>query len=250
MADPSEKVPLLQMKNIHKWFGKVHALKGVDLTVDAGEVVAVIGDNGAGKSTLIKILVGLFPMNSGSILWEGKEVAIKSIADSRKLGIEPVYQTQAVVDCLSVADNVFLGREPVKKLGPFSFVDKKAMTHHTDELTKKLGLRIATTDQEVRFCSGGERQGVAIARAMHHQASLTILDEPVTALSMKGTSQVMEFVRQLKQKDIGVIIIEHNIAHAHSVADRFVIMSRGKVKVDITKEETTLSALEDMMMNL
>lgn len=250
MAGQEDKIPLLQMKNIHKWFGKVHALKGVDLTVDAGEVVAVIGDNGAGKSTLIKILVGLFPMNSGTILWNGEEIKIRSITDSRKLGIEPVYQTQAVVDCLSVADNVFLGREPVKKLGPFSFVDKKTQTARTEELTNKLGLNIATTEQEVRFCSGGERQGVAIARAMYHQASLTILDEPVTALSMKGTSQVMEFIKQLKKKNIGVIIIEHNIAHAHSVADRFVIMSRGKVKVDVTKEETTLAALEDMMMNL
>lgn len=250
MAGPVKNVPLLQMKNIHKWFGKVHALRGVDLTVDAGEVVAVIGDNGAGKSTLIKILVGLFPMNSGSIVWKGEEVSIGSITDSRNLGIEPVYQTQAVVDCLSVADNVFLGREPVRKFGPFSFVDKKAITSYTEELTKKLGLNIATTEQEVRFCSGGERQGVAIARAMHHQASLTILDEPVTALSMKGTSQVMEFVRQLKKKNIGVIIIEHNIAHAHSVADRFVIMSRGKVKVDVAKEKTTLAALEDIMMNL
>jgi simple sugar transport system ATP-binding protein len=250
MENVSGNAPLLQMKSIHKYFGKVHALQGVDLTVDAGEVVAVIGDNGAGKSTLIKILVGLIPKNSGTIYWKGEKVEINSIADSRRLGIEPVYQTQAVVDCMSVSNNVFLGREPVKKFGPFRFIDHEVMTTHSEELTRRLGLNIATTEQELRFCSGGERQGVAIARAMYYQASLTILDEPVTALSLKGTKQVIEFVQQLKKKNIGVIIIEHNIGHAHQVADRFVIMSRGKVKVNVRKEDTTLAALEDMTMNL
>ncbi len=250
MEKDDTRPPLLHMHSIHKYFGKVHALRGVDLTVDSGEVVAVIGDNGAGKSTLIKILVGLIPMNSGKIYWKGEEVSINSITDSRKLGIEPVYQTQAVVDCLSVSNNVFLGREPVKKFGPFRFIDREVMRSNTEELTRRLGLSIATTDQEVRFCSGGERQGVAIARAMYYQAALTILDEPVTALSLKGTRQVIEFVQQLKKKNIGVIIIEHNIGHAYQVADRFVIMSKGKVHTDVRKEDVTLDDVEDITMNL
>ncbi|MBN1834356.1 MAG: sugar ABC transporter ATP-binding protein [Spirochaetales bacterium] len=250
MNEAGNGKPLLEMRNVHKWFGKVRALCGVDLIVDRGEVVAIIGDNGAGKSTLMKILVGLIPMNEGEILWEGTPVRIRSIQDSRQLGIEPVYQDQAVVNCMSVANNVFLGREPVKKFGPFRFLDLKTMRDRSEALTRKLGLNISTVDQEVRFCSGGERQGVAISRAMYHEARLTILDEPIAALSVKGTKQVLEFIEQLKLKDIGVIVIEHNIGHAYRVADRFVIMSRGRVVANVRKEEVTLAALEDMTISM
>ncbi len=242
--------PLLRMENIHKYFGKVHALAGVDVEVNAGEVVGIIGDNGAGKSTLIKILVGLIPMNEGKIYWKGEEVEINSIDDSRKLGIEAVYQDQAVVDCLSVAKNVFLGREPTKSIGPFRFLDLQKMRTHTAVLTQKLGLDISTVEQEVRFCSGGERQGVAITRAMYHEAALTILDEPITALSLKGTKQVIEFVKHLKERNIGVIVISHNIGHVYTVADRFTLMSKGKIMVNIEKNEVSLSSLEDMLVGL
>ena len=241
---------LLKMENIHKWFGKVHALDGVDVEVNKGEVVGIIGDNGAGKSTLIKILVGLIPKNKGKIYWKGEEVEIRSIDDSRKLGIEAVYQDQAVVDCLSVAKNVFLGRELTKNIGPFKFMDLQKMRDQTAELTHKLGLDIATVEQEVRFCSGGERQGVAITRAMYYEASLTILDEPITALSLKGTKQVIEFVKRLKQRNIGVIVISHNIGHVYSVADRFILMSKGRKMVDIEKKGITQSSLEEMLIGL
>lgn len=245
-----QNLPLLQMKNIHKWFGKVHALKGVDIEVKEGEVVGIIGDNGAGKSTLIKILVGLIPKNDGEIFWKGQEVEINSIDDSRKLGIEAVYQDQAVVDCLSVANNIFLGREITKNYGPFRLLNLKRMRKETEELTKQLGLDIATVDQEVRFCSGGERQGVAITRAMHFKAKLTILDEPVTALSLRGTKQVLNFVKHLKENNIGVIFISHNIGHAYSVADRFILMSKGKKMLNIKKETVSLADLEDKLLNL
>ena len=250
MSEVAQAATLLQMRGIQKWFGKVHALRGVDLSVDYGEVVAVIGDNGAGKSTLIKILVGLIPMNDGRILWQGSPVTIRSIQDSRALGIEAVYQDQAVVDAMSVADNVFLGREPEIRFGPFRFLDRRLMHRQTESLTRRLGLNISSPDQEMRFCSGGERQGVAISRAMHHEAQLTILDEPVAALSLKGTNQVLEFIEQLKRKNIGVIVIEHNLGHAFRVADRFVIMSHGAVVADVMKRDTTLAELETTTLTL
>ncbi len=242
--------PLLKMENIHKWYGKVHALQGVDIELHAGEAIGIIGDNGAGKSTLIKILVGLIPKNEGNIYWKGNTVDITSIDDSRRIGIEAVYQDQAVVDCLSVSKNVFLGRELTKKVGPFRFLDARRMREQTEQLTQKLSLDIATVDQEVRFCSGGERQGVAIARAMYYEAALTILDEPITALSLKGTKQVLEFVTHLKERNIGVIVISHNIGHVYSVADRFILMSKGKKVVDVEKDSITLTDLEDMLMGL
>jgi len=250
MTTEMENTPLLKMKNIHKWYGKVHALQGVDIELHAGEAIGIIGDNGAGKSTLIKILVGLIPKNEGNIYWKGNEVEITSIDDSRRIGIEAVYQDQAVVDCLSVSKNVFLGRELTKKVGPFHFLDTRRMREQTEELTQKLSLDIATVDQEVRFCSGGERQGVAIARAMYYEAELTILDEPITALSLKGTKQVVEFVTHLKERNIGVIVISHNIGHVYSVADRFILMSKGKKMVDLKKDSVTLAALEDMLVGL
>lgn len=194
MTESESKHPLLEMSNIQKWFGNVHAIAGVDLTVNSGEVVAIIGDNGAGKSTLIKILVGLISKNGGTIRWEGEEVEINSIHDSRRLGIEPVYQDQAVVDGLSVYKNIYMGRELTKGFGPIKRLDVKRMSEESEKLTKKLGLNIASANQEVRFCSGGERQGVAIARAMCFEAKLTILDEPITALSLKEIKQVMKFI--------------------------------------------------------
>jgi simple sugar transport system ATP-binding protein len=151
---------------------------------------------------------------------------------------------------MSVASNIFLGREPVVKYGPFSFIDRKLMTEQTKILTEKLGLNIASVDQEVRFCSGGERQGVAISRVMYHQAKLTVLDEPVAALSVKGTNQVLDLIEQLKRKKVGVIVIEHNIGHAYRVADRFIIMSKGEVVANMRKDDVTLSELEDITLKL
>lgn len=250
MPQKTDKNHLLRLCNIHKWFGKVHAVNGVDLTVDAGEVVAIIGDNGAGKSTLIKMLVGLIPMNEGDIFWEGERVKINTIEDSRRIGIEPLYQDQAVVDCMKVYQNVFLGRELVKRYGPFKFLDIPKMRKESEHYTRKLGLNISSPDQELRFCSGGERQGVAIARAMCFKAKLTILDEPIAALSVKGVRQVINYIHELKESNVGVIVIEHNLGHAFAVADRFVIMSRGQIVKDVKKSETTLQDLEETTIHL
>lgn len=241
--------PLLRMENIHKWFEKVHALKGVDFEVNAGEVVALIGDNGAGKSTLMHILVGFVTPNKGKIYLRGKEVNIYSPSDARKLGIEMVYQDTATIGSMSVMQNIFLDREKIKSIGPIKIIDKKKMKNESEKLTKILGLRIASPDQEVRFCSGGERQGIAISRAMYFKAKVVILDEPIAALSIKGAEKVMSFMRELKNKNIAVIIIVHDLSKGYSIADRFVILSLGRKIADIRKKETSIDELRDVLVS-
>ncbi len=233
----------IRAENIHKWYGSVHALRGVDLEVNPGEVVGLLGDNGAGKSTLIKILTGVISKNKGKIYWDGKEVEISSVNGARRLGIETVYQDQAVINDMSVAQNIFLGRELKKRVGPIEILDKEKMGEEARKISEYLGLAIATPDQEVRFCSGGERQGVAIARAIYFKAKLIILDEPTTALSVQGAERVLNFVRQLKKDGIASIVITHNVHHVYPVSDRFVIMSRGEVVARVEKREISKSEL-------
>src|SRR6056297_2794510 len=183
--------PILQMHNVHKWFGNIHAVAGVDVTIDHDEVVGLVGDNGAGKSRLIKMISGVLKPTEGEIFINGEKVNISSVDKARDLGIETVHQTQAVAEDRSVADNIFLGRELVTNFGPLKVLDRKQMRAISERLTQELGLDIPSPDHEVRFCSGGERQGVAIARAMYFKARLVILDEPTTALSVRGRDQVL-----------------------------------------------------------
>ena len=235
---------LLQVKGIHKWYGKVHALKGVDLSVHKGEAVALIGDNGAGKSTLIKIISGVMPPTEGKIFVEGEEVNIDSVYTARKLGIETVHQDRTVIGDLDVTKNIFITREAKKSFGPFKILDSKRMKQEAKKLTEKLGLKIASPDQEVRFCSGGERQGVAIARAMHFQSKLVILDEPTTALSAIGVRRVLSFIKRLKEENIGIIYITHNLHNGYQIADRFVVMTQGEVAANMPKDSVTVADLE------
>jgi len=202
------------MENIHKFYGSVHALKGVDFEVGINEIVGLVGDNGAGKSTLVEIIAGSIPKSSGKIFVKGKEVEITSVKAARELGIEMVYQDQAVVETMSVAKNIFLGRELLKP-GLIKLLDMGGMKKEAERITKSLGLNIASPDQEVRFCSGGERQGVAISRAMYFKAELVILDEPTAALSIVGVQRVLEFIRQLKDSGASVILISHNLYHVY-----------------------------------
>jgi len=235
--------PQLSTVDIHKWYGSVHALNGVNFEVYPGEIIGLLGDNGAGKSTLVKILSGAIPKNRGAIYWEGKQTEISSVYEARKLGIETVYQDQAVVNDMSVAQNIFLGRELKKRIGIVEILDKKRMEKKAAEITQYLGLQIATPKQEVRFCSGGERQGIAIARAIFFKAKLIILDEPTTALSVRGSEVVLNFVTQLKTKGISSIIVTHNVYHAYSIADRFVIMSMGEIVDDVSRNDITQNQL-------
>ena len=240
-----EEASLLEAKEIHKWFAKVHAVSGVSFTIRRGESVGLIGDNGAGKSTLIKVLSGYHRPDKGEVFIEGKKVKIDFPARARALGIETVYQEQALVDLMSVARNMFMGREPVKRAG---FLHKKKM-HECMGVLHQMGLSIKSPDVIVRYLSGGEKQGVAIARAMYFEAKLVILDEPTRALSVKEAQTVLDFIGQLRQENVSVIFITHNLHHVYSVVERFLIMRKGKLVEDVKKEETSVEQLTEVLIH-
>lgn len=236
---------LAEMRNIHKWYGKVHAVDGMSLAVNKGEILSLLGDNGAGKSSLIKILSGYHRPDEGEIFIEGEKVNMNSPSDANALGIETVYQEQALVDVMSVARNFYMGREPVKRAG---FLDKQKMDECMIPL-RALGLSIKSPDLMVKNLSGGEKQGAAIARAMHFKAKLVILDEPTRALAVKEVERVLDFVKGLKKANIAAIFITHTLQHAYSIADRFVIMNKGKKINEFNKEETSLEEITDILMH-
>lgn len=234
------KPSLAEMRGIHKWFGKNHAVNDVNLTLKRGEIVGIVGDNGAGKSTLIKILAGSHRADEGEIFIGGQKVKINSPSDARALKIETVYQEQALVDLMNVRKNIFMGREPVKRAG---FLDKKKMDEESTRILKDMGLSIKSSDTAIMSLSGGEKQGVVIARAMYFDAKLVILDEPTIALSIKEVQKVLNFVRRLKKRGISVIFITHNLYHVYPVADRFCVMRRGKLVVDVRKKNISIGKL-------
>lgn len=244
-ANSGNSEVLLKMEGIHKWFGKVHALKGVDFEVKKGEVVGLVGDNGAGKSTLIKVISGYHRANEGKIYWGGEEVKISSPKDSRALGVETLYQEQALAPHLSIARNVFMGREPSSRLG---FMDKQTMNTESMEALASIGLHLRSPDVMVSTLSGGERQGVAIARAIHFEAKMVILDEPTIALSVKEVQEVLDFVQELKEKGIAVIIIAHNLYHIFSVADRIVVIAHGQELANMQTKDTTVDQLSKIIV--
>jgi simple sugar transport system ATP-binding protein len=243
-----DDVPLLEVKNIQKRFEGVQALKKLDFKVYKGEVVGLIGDNGAGKSTLIKIIAGVFQPDGGEIYWDGSRVNIRSVKAARELGIETVFQEQALVDILPISSNVFLGRELTRKVGPVSVIDYKKMDEVSMPLLKGLGLKIDSPTRELRFCSGGEKQGVAISRVVHYGSKLVILDEPTRALSIIGVEQVHNLVMKLKEMGHACIYITHTFQHVYSVADRFVILSRGIKFLDEKKENISLREIEEKVI--
>jgi len=227
---------LLRMVNISKRFGKVQALNGVDFDVNYNEIVGLLGDNGAGKSTLVKIFTGVFPPDTGDIYFEGKKISLKSPQDARRLGIEAVYQEATLVNTMSIARNFFLGREPTK----WGFLlDKRRMNRESIEVLSQIGVKITSPRREVSLLSGGERQSICIGRALYFQAKLVAFDEPTAALSVKETEYVLEYIRSLKAKGISVVVITHNIYHVYDLADRFVILDRGKKIGEFVKAEVT-----------
>ncbi|MBA7526836.1 Fructose import ATP-binding protein FrcA [subsurface metagenome] len=239
-----KKLPLMKVRNIHKWYGKVHAVNGVSFIVNRGEIIGLVGDNGAGKSTLIKVLSGYHRPNEGEIFIEGEKVKINSPSHARALGIETVYQEQALVDSMSLARNFYMGREPVNRAG---FLNKQKM-NECIKILHRIGLFIKSPDFLVRSLSGGEKQGVAIGRAMYFKAKLVLLDEPTTALSVKEVRTVLDFVKEFKEANISVIFITHNLQHVYAIADRFLILEKGKAVKDIEKDATSVEELTEALM--
>jgi simple sugar transport system ATP-binding protein len=239
---------ILRMDRIEKWFGKAHALKGVDFSVNEGEVVGLVGENGAGKSTLIKIISGLYPPNEGEIYWKGNKVKIDSVKKARELGIETVHEGGLTIGILSVADNIFLTREIKKYFGPIRIIDKEKQSKIAAQLTSGLGLGIESPEQEVRLCSGGEKQGTAIARALQFKAELLVLDEPDVGLAPSGRRKIIDFVRRVKERKLGCIFSTPDVYRASPVADRLVVLVRGKIVEEIeNRENLDLEKVEELM---
>lgn len=248
MSEQSYQGPVLHMDNIHRYFGRVQALRGVDFHVDRQEIVGLLGDNGAGKSTLIKVLTGFYGPSRGQIYWEGRPVSINSPHDARDLGIETVYQDLALVPLMSIARNFWLGQEITRQFGPFRLMDEKRMALETTKALLDVGIHIRDANEEVQNMSGGERQSIAIGRAVYFGQKLLILDEPTSALSVGETRKVLEYTLKAKEKGMSVIFISHNIAQIHSVADRFTIMSHGKKVGDFRKEDVSEEEVAQMVM--
>ena len=224
--------PLLEAKGITKYFGTITALENVNLKVHAGECLGVVGDNGAGKSTLIKVLCGAVIPDSGEILLDGKQVSFTSPIEARTLGIETVYQNLALSPALSITDNMFLGREIRQKgfMGKFlKFLDKKAMAEEARKRLSELGLlTIQNINQLVETLSGGQRQGVAVARATSFGTKVVIMDEPTAALGVKESRRVLELIGEVRARGIPIILISHNMPHVFEVADRIHVHRLGK----------------------
>jgi simple sugar transport system ATP-binding protein len=239
--------PLLEVRNVSKYFGNVIALKDVSAHVDAGEVTCVLGDNGAGKSTFIKILSGVHKHDEGEYFFEGEEMQFSSPREAKERGIATVFQDLATVPLMSIWRNFFLGSEPTKGAGPLRRVDVKAAQKIMRDELKKMGIDVRDPDQPVGTLSGGERQAVAIARAVYFGAKVLILDEPTSALGVKQSGVVLRYIAQARDRGLGVIFISHNPHHAYPVGDRFVILNRGKLQGAWKKGEITRDELIKLM---
>lgn len=239
---------LIEMKGIFKHFGTVTALKNVNFHIQNNEIVGLVGDNGAGKSTLIKILTGVFSPDSGEIFFEGEKIKLSSPKIARDLGIETVHQNLALIDLMSIARNFFLGREPVRKLGGvINVLNKNKIEDVTKEVLTEIGINVRSVDEEVSILSGGERQSVAIGRAIHFGAKLLVLDEPTAALSIKESQKVLDYVLEARDRGLSVIFITHNIYHVYSVADRFTILEHGEKLGDFKKDEVCTDDLIEVI---
>ncbi len=262
-AADSPSAPLIELRNVSKFFGNVVALRDISMTVYPGEVMCLLGDNGAGKSTLIKCLSGVHAPDEGELLVDGRPVRFTSPRDTLERGIATVYQDLAMIPLMSIARNFFLGSEPTVGWGPFRRFDTAAADAITREELGRMGIDVRDTSQAVGTLSGGERQSVAIARAIYFGARLLILDEPTSALGVKEAAIVLKYVARARKRGVGVVFITHNIHHAYPIGDRFTILNRGQSygtfrKEDISRDEmlhlmaggAELEQLDDELSNL
>ncbi len=241
--------PLLELKGVSKRFGPVQALDRVDFAVGPGEVVGLVGDNGAGKSTLVKTIAGIHESDAGSISFDGREASISRPQDATELGIATVYQDLALCDNLDVVANLFLGREEVAP-GPGQVsrqLDEAKMEHQTGELLSNLAVTIPSLRSEVGTLSGGQRQQVAVARSLLGEPRVVLLDEPTAALGVAQTAQVLNLIRRLRERELGVVVISHNLVDVFEVADRIVVLrlgrNAGEFDAEATTEEHIVSAI-------
>jgi simple sugar transport system ATP-binding protein len=241
---------LIRMEHISKFYGRIQALDDVTFVVREQEIVGLLGDNGAGKSTLIKVLSGAVPVTSGDIYVRGEKAEIRSTTDAIGYGIETIYQDSALVPQLSIARNLFLGREPTRP--PFGRLDFAAMNAVASGLLRKVGIeKVIPPDTPVAALSGGERQAVAIARAMHFDSDLIILDEPTNNLGVAETQGVLNFVRGARASGHSCIFIAHNIHHVFQVVDRIVVMRRGRIVADdVDPRQTTVEGVEALITGM
>jgi simple sugar transport system ATP-binding protein len=239
--------PLLEARGISKYFGHVVALEDISMDVRPGEVMCLLGDNGAGKSTLIKTFSGVHQPTEGTLLIDGEEVILNSPRDAIDRGIATVYQDLAMIPLSGISRNFFLGREPTKGVGPFKRFDVAKADQVTREELKKIGIELRDTSQPVSTLSGGERQSVAIARAVHFGAKVLILDEPTSALGVKQAAIVLRYIAHAKEQGLGIIFISHNVYHAHPIGDRFTVLERGRSVGTFEKDEISIEELERQM---
>jgi simple sugar transport system ATP-binding protein len=239
--------PLIEVRGLSKHFAHIVALSEVSMTLEQGEVHCLLGDNGAGKSTLIRILSGYFVPTNGEVLFEGAPVHFRSPSDALDRGIATVYQDLGLVPLMSVTRNFFMGREPVKDFGLFKVLKKADARSITREEMMKIGIDLRDPDEPVGTMSGGERQSLAIARAVYFGAKVLILDEPTSALGVRQTAIVLKYVAQLREQGIGIIFITHNVRHAYAVGDRFTVLNRARALGTFTRAEKNRGEIEDLM---
>ena len=241
---------LLELERISKHFGGVRALDDVSLAVGTNEIVGLLGDNGAGKSTLIKVVTGFHAPDSGSISWKGRRLEHLTVQHARDLGIETVYQERALADQQSLWRNIFMGRERTRRLGLLDVGGMRGETRTLMTEFLRFTSQAVTPDSYVGLMSGGERQGVAIARALHFEAELIILDEPTMGLSVTETRKTLDFVREIKAAGKACIFIDHNIFNVHEVADRVVLIDRGRVAGEFRQADISVYELIEAMRHV
>src|SRR5690242_5099465 len=239
--------PLIEVQHVSKYFGHVIALNDISMSISAGEVMCMLGDNGAGKSTLIKIISGVYQPSEGRYLVEGRDAHFTSPRDALDAGIATVYQDLAMIPLMSISRNFFLGSEPVVGWGPFRRFNVAYADRVTREELAKMGIQVRDTTQAVGTLSGGERQSVAIARAVYFGAKVLILDEPTAALGVKEAGIVLRYIAQARARGLGVIFITHNIHHAYPIGDRFTLLNRGRSTGTFAKSEISREEVVAMM---
>jgi len=240
---------ILEVEDVQKRFGRVEALRDADFELRNGEVHAIVGDNGAGKSTLIKIVSGVYQADAGELRLDGKPIALHNPREARELGIETVYQDLALADDLDAAANLFLGREEYlpPPLGALGFLDRKAMRKRAEEEMRRLKIGIQSVDQRVVELSGGQRQAVAVARAIAWGRRIVIMDEPTAALGVRESAMVLELIKEVRNQGLAIVMVSHNLPEVFAVADRITVLRIGRTITTMATKDTSLEAVVGMM---